>query len=461
MTCDVAQKVQKQDVSSGALAVNTKRIKDLTQQIQATTDCDALKLIVHTHVDEFQQLAKDALKEQGRQVEKILPIMKLPSPNPFSILKWIGKLVTGTAMPQLEAFIKYATQTVELIGAASQLASVVGQVAPRLQQCAIDTVEEVKQDLTGEVKKAIDKEVDRLVNKIRKNVKDAACEGQAAGPYKDAANILAAVNAVVDAVNITKDLARSVNDLQNTLEASFDNTLSTIDSIQSSITGVTGVQPTIDTSNQQAFTQSINNGAFEQLQQETQKYLDAIPPEIKTAPTIIGSTVVDETVSIDNGEWTGDGPITYKYQWYADDVAIDWATDANFVITLDQLGKILSCGVTAENIAGIVEVRAVINDPVTSIFEPPLSLTLPEISGIAKVGNTLTVSDGTWDGTPPIEYSYQWQYAKTATNIVGATGNTYTIDDEDVGKTLCCVVSATNPLSTVQAISLPTSIVIQ
>ena len=33
----------------------------------------------------------------------------------------------------------------------------------------------------------------------------------------------------------------------------------------------------------------------------------------------------------------------------------------------------------------------------------------PAITGTAKDGQTLTAENGTWEGTPTITYSYQWQ----------------------------------------------------
>ena len=458
-TCDVAQRVKSKDVVSEKMAINTKRLRDLTQQIQATTDCDALKLIIHTHVDEFKELATQTVKQQLKIQEKILPITKPPAPNPFSIIKWIAKLIAGTALPQLEAYIKYAMQTVQLISAANQLASTVAQAVPRLKQCALEVPGEIADNLQKDVQQSIEKEVTRLVTKIKTNVKEASCDGQAAGPYKDVATILKGVVAVTDSIKTTKELVQSVDALQTTLEQSLSSSLSSIDSIQSSITDVTGVQPTIDTSSSEAFTQSINNGAFEQLQSDTQAYINTAPPEPTTPPEFTGSPVVGETLSVTQGEWSGDNPITFKYQWYSDGVAINWATEPSFTLTTEELGREIYCEVIAENVAAISVFQTPVTEPVTTTFTAPVNVSLPEISGRATVGQTLTVTDGDWDGTPPIEFTYQWQYAKTATDIVAATGNTYTIDEEDIGKTLRCVVTATNPLTIAQAISQPTAIV--
>jgi hypothetical protein len=39
---------------------------------------------------------------------------------------------------------------------------------------------------------------------------------------------------------------------------------------------------------------------------------------------------------------------------------------------------------------------------------PPVNTTLPDISGIESEGSELLCSSGTWSGTAPITYEYQW-----------------------------------------------------
>jgi hypothetical protein len=76
----------------------------------------------------------------------------------------------------------------------------------------------------------------------------------------------------------------------------------------------------------------------------------------------------------------------------------------------------------------------------------PANTAAPAISGNAKVGQTLTVSNGTWSGSPT-DYSYQWQRctsASSCSNIADATANTYVARSADVGRALRAVVTATN-----------------
>jgi hypothetical protein len=74
---------------------------------------------------------------------------------------------------------------------------------------------------------------------------------------------------------------------------------------------------------------------------------------------------------------------------------------------------------------------------------PPSNSVAPAVSGTAVVDQVLTTTNGTWTGTAPITYSYQWK--RGATNI-GTNASTYTLVAADAGNTsnITCVVTATN-----------------
>ena len=72
----------------------------------------------------------------------------------------------------------------------------------------------------------------------------------------------------------------------------------------------------------------------------------------------------------------------------------------------------------------------------------PVNTVAPAITGTAEVGQTLTCSQGTWTGTAPITYAYQWK--RNGSNIGGATNSTYVLVTADAGTTVSCTVTATN-----------------
>jgi hypothetical protein len=78
---------------------------------------------------------------------------------------------------------------------------------------------------------------------------------------------------------------------------------------------------------------------------------------------------------------------------------------------------------------------------VVSPTQQPANTVLPFISGTAAVGGVLTCTTGTWTGTTPITYAYQW---KSDGANVGTNQNTYTAVSGDTGHAITCVVSATN-----------------
>ncbi len=85
--------------------------------------------------------------------------------------------------------------------------------------------------------------------------------------------------------------------------------------------------------------------------------------------------------------------------------------------------------------------------------EPPWNIELPEISGDAMLGATLTATPGTWEDPQPVSVSYQWQRCdesngesngESCLDIDAADQPEYVPADEDVYKTIRVVVMATH-----------------
>jgi len=100
---------------------------------------------------------------------------------------------------------------------------------------------------------------------------------------------------------------------------------------------------------------------------------------------------------------------------------------------------------------------------IAGVPTPPAMSIAPTITGIARTGETLTTSNGTWTGTPT-SYSYQWQRAATSggvySNIASATSSTYMVSDSDAGYFIKSSVVATNGVgSSSAALSVETSAV--
>jgi hypothetical protein len=91
----------------------------------------------------------------------------------------------------------------------------------------------------------------------------------------------------------------------------------------------------------------------------------------------------------------------------------------------------------------------------------PANVSAPTIAGQAVVGEILTASRGTWTGTEPIGYAYQWQRCDqkgaACSNIANATQQSYTVPTAESNGTLRVQVTATNADGSASASSAPTS----
>lgn len=76
------------------------------------------------------------------------------------------------------------------------------------------------------------------------------------------------------------------------------------------------------------------------------------PPVLTAIPAITGTAQVGQTLTTDDGTFTGDATITYAYQWFAGGVAISGATANTYDLTVAEQGKVISVRVTATNDSG-------------------------------------------------------------------------------------------------------------
>jgi hypothetical protein len=86
----------------------------------------------------------------------------------------------------------------------------------------------------------------------------------------------------------------------------------------------------------------------------------------------------------------------------------------------------------------------------------PRNTAAPAITGTAQVGQTLTVTNGTWAGNTSTK-TRQWKRGSTN---VGAGATTYVPVEADIGSPITCVVTATNSTGAVSATSNATANVI-
>ncbi len=159
------------------------------------------------------------------------------------------------------------------------------------------------------------------------------------------------------------------------------------------------------------------------------------------APVITGIAQRGETLSSTTGTWTGVGTITFGYQWQRDDVDISGATSSTYVLVAADDNTSITCVVSATDSEGT---GTATSNAISPILGVPYNLVAPVASGTGQVGQTLSTTDGSWQGLGAITFTYQWR--RDASDISGATSSTYTLVADDYATDIDCVVTATNSL---------------
>jgi hypothetical protein len=118
-----------------------------------------------------------------------------------------------------------------------------------------------------------------------------------------------------------------------------------------------------------------------------------------------------------------------------------------------EIGKTLALVVTATNAAGSSSATSSVTGPIEGIL--PKNTSLPSISGTLKLNQLLPATSGSWTGSEPISYAYQWQLCVlgTCTDIAKATNPTFLLGALDVANTVRVLVTATNVAGKTVAIS--------
>ena len=193
----------------------------------------------------------------------------------------------------------------------------------------------------------------------------------------------------------------------------------------------------------------------------------SVNPPLNVAPPVVslpsGETapLLGDILFASAGTWTGSFPMTFTYSWTKCEptdpldgpcVSIPGATLSFFTVTPAVYGMRIRVRVTATNSVAAVSQSSAATEIVGATV-PSLSVT-PPVQGQNVVDQTLSVGTGTWLGSPPLTYTYQWRRCDpvgdlaSCTPIPLATKNTYIPTTADIGFSLRVYITATNAAGT-------------
>ncbi|MDX6471772.1 MAG: trimeric autotransporter adhesin, partial [Gaiellaceae bacterium] len=194
-----------------------------------------------------------------------------------------------------------------------------------------------------------------------------------------------------------------------------------------------------------------------------QKYA-VLGPASTAPPTLAGSPTEGSTLTASTGTWAGATPMSFAYQWQrctaAGDgcVSLTGATASSYQLGSADVGATLRVLVTATNSAGSGASTSAPSSVVAAAA--PASTSPPLVTGSPVQGQTVAASPGTWTGTTPIAFAYEWRRCDASGNgcTAIATGPSYLLGAADAGATVRVAVTASNSGGSATAVSAPTAV---
>lgn len=147
-------------------------------------------------------------------------------------------------------------------------------------------------------------------------------------------------------------------------------------------------------------------------------------------PQISGTRQVGQVLTANPGSWTAG--TSFSYQWLRGGVELEGETSQTYTVVLEDATNRISVQVTGSQRGYEDRSRLSSNPRISGLA---LEAGSPSLSGVAEVGQTLTVDPGTWTEGTTITYAWVRDFLTTV-----GTGSSYEVALGDVGGRLAVVV---------------------
>lgn len=169
-------------------------------------------------------------------------------------------------------------------------------------------------------------------------------------------------------------------------------------------------------------------------------------PVIETQPRVTGDANPGAVLTCGDGTWRN-SPTSYSKRWVREGVQV--GTGDTYAVGAADVGRLLICKVTATNAAGSAEADGPRTQP---SWRAPVNTGAPQVQGSPAVGQAVTCTQGSWAWAPQ-DYAYSWR--RDGAEV--ATGAQYTLVAADAGRSITCVVTASNPAGSASSASAAVS----
>ncbi|MCX7084521.1 MAG: M10 family metallopeptidase C-terminal domain-containing protein, partial [Methylococcales bacterium] len=166
--------------------------------------------------------------------------------------------------------------------------------------------------------------------------------------------------------------------------------------------------------------------------------------------SISGNLTQNQILTANNTLSDIDGLGDISYQWFSSNLAITGANQFTYTLTQIDVGKLITVIASYTDLFGTVEsVSSSVTATVANINDLPTGSV--SISGTSTQGHQLTASNSLADADGMGTVSYTWYASGSALSI--GTGNTFTLTQAEVGKTISAVASYTDLLGTPESVT--------